>query len=115
MATLLITHDLGIVAESADRVAIMYAGLIMEYAPVIQIYDHPRHPYTRGLLACVPRLGEKKSRLAPIGGQVPDPRQMPQGCPFTARCPEVLPRCSMQRPELTEVASGHFVRCWRAQ
>ncbi|MDY6848590.1 MAG: ABC transporter ATP-binding protein [Geoalkalibacter sp.] len=115
MATLLITHDLGIVAESADRVAIMYAGLIMEYAPVIQIYDHPRHPYTRGLLACVPRLGEKKSRLAPIRGQVPDPRQMPQGCPFTERCPEVLPRCSTHRPGLTEVAPGHLVRCWRAQ
>ncbi len=115
MATLLITHDLGIVAESADRVAIMYAGLIMEYAPVVPIYDHPRHPYTRGLLACVPHLGEKKSRLAPISGQVPDPRQMPEGCPFTARCPEALSRCSTHRPGLTEVAPGHFVRCWRAQ
>ncbi len=113
MATLLITHDLGIVAESADRVAIMYAGLIMEYAEVGPIYAHPRHPYTQGLLACVPKLGEKKRRLAPIGGQVPDPRETPGGCPFLERCPEAFAPCRGELPPLKEIAPGHQVRCWR--
>lgn len=115
MSTLLITHDLGIVAEAADRVAIMYAGLIMEYAPVADIYDNPLHPYTQGLLSCIPRLGEKKARLAPIAGQVPDPRQMPTGCPFAPRCPRAEAGCRAQLPALTEIGAGHFVRCRRVQ
>ncbi|MDO3376975.1 ABC transporter ATP-binding protein [Geoalkalibacter halelectricus] len=114
MATLLITHDLGIVAQSADRVAIMYAGLVMEYADVARIYADPRHPYTQGLLACVPRLGEKRKRLEPIAGQVPDPRAMPEGCPFLERCPEAFAPCRGELPPLREVAPGHQVRCWRS-
>ncbi|KIH76433.1 peptide/nickel transport system ATP-binding protein [Geoalkalibacter ferrihydriticus] len=113
MATLLITHDLGIVAQNADQVAIMYAGLIMEYADVARIYADPRHPYTQGLLSCVPRLGEKKTRLAPISGQVPDPRLTPDGCPFLERCPVAFAPCRGELPPLRDVAPGHQVRCWR--
>jgi len=112
MALLLITHDLGVVAEAADRVAIMYAGLIMEYAPVLSLYATPTHPYTRGLLACIPRLGEKRSRMTPIPGQVPGAGASGPGCPFADRCPEVCSRCREQLPPLVEVNSGHFVRCW---
>ncbi|PLX81804.1 MAG: ABC transporter ATP-binding protein [Desulfuromonas sp.] len=113
MATLLITHDLGVVAEAADRVAIMYAGLIVEYAPVRVLFDHPLHPYTRGLLACVPRLGEKRDRLEPISGQVPSPGELPPGCSFLDRCPEAFAPCRGKVPELREVSPGHLVRCWR--
>ncbi|WP_305043810.1 ABC transporter ATP-binding protein [Geoalkalibacter sp.] len=114
MATLLITHDLGIVAQAADQVAIMYAGLVMERAEVARVYADPRHPYTQGLLACVPRLGEKKTRLAPIGGQVPDPRKQSEGCPFLERCPVAFAPCRGELPPLREVAPGHQVRCWRS-
>lgn len=113
MATLLITHDLGIVAQSADRVAIMYGGLIMEEADVTEVYAHPQHPYTQGLLACVPRLGERKTRLSPIGGQVPDPRAPLDGCPFLERCPVAFAPCRGELPPLRDVAPGHRVRCWR--
>lgn len=113
MATLLITHDLGIVAQSADRVAIMYGGLIMEEAAVTEVYAHPQHPYTQGLLACVPRLGDRKTRLSPIGGQVPDPRAALDGCPFLERCPVAFAPCRGELPPLRDVAPGHRVRCWR--
>lgn len=113
MATLLITHDLGIVAQNADRVAIMYGGLIMEEANVTEVYAHPQHPYTQGLLACVPRLGDRKTRLSPIGGQVPDPRATLDGCPFLERCPVAFAPCRGELPPLRDVAPGHRVRCWR--
>ncbi len=113
MATLLITHDLGVVAESADRVAIMYGGLMMEYAPVEAIFADPRHPYTRGLLACIPRLGEKRKRLLPISGQVPSAANLPPGCSFLERCPEAFAPCGHKLPPLREVAPGHLVRCWK--
>jgi oligopeptide/dipeptide ABC transporter ATP-binding protein len=113
MATLLITHDLGVVAETADRVAVMYAGLIMEYAPVETIFAHPGHPYTQGLLACVPRLGERRKRLLPISGQLPPGGAEDEGCPFLDRCPEPFAPCKGKLPPLREVASGHLVRCWR--
>jgi len=115
MATLLITHDLGIVAESAQQVAIMYAGLIVEYASVAQLFATPLHPYTRGLLASIPRLGEKKGRLAPIEGQIPSPWTTQTGCPFLERCPDVVPICSGRCPQLKETEPGHYVRCWRAE
>lgn len=115
MATLLITHDLGIVAESAQQVAIMYAGLIVEYASVAQLFATPLHPYTRGLLASIPRLGEKKGRLSPIEGQVPSPWTNHTGCPFLERCPDVVPICSGRCPQLKETKPGHYVRCWRAE
>jgi oligopeptide/dipeptide ABC transporter ATP-binding protein len=115
MATLLITHDLGVVAESAQQVAIMYAGLIVEYASVEQLFSTPEHPYTRGLLASVPRLGEKRDRLTPIKGQVPSPLEMHTSCPFLKRCPDAVPICSGRCPQLKETEPGHFVRCWRAE
>jgi oligopeptide/dipeptide ABC transporter ATP-binding protein len=114
MATLLITHDLGVVAESADHVAIMYAGLIVESAPVKTLFANPAHPYTRGLLACIPRLGESRKRLVPISGQVPSPRDLPPGCAFLERCPDPFAPCRGKVPPLAEIAPGHQVRCWRA-
>lgn len=113
MATLLITHDLGVVAEATDRVAIMYAGLIVEYAPVKEIFANPSHPYTQGLLACIPRLGEKKDRLTPIEGLVPSAADLPQGCSFLERCPQRFAPCESKMPPLREIAPGHHVRCWK--
>jgi len=113
MATLLISHDLGVVAENADRVAIMYAGLIVELATTQELYANPLHPYTRGLLACRPRLNETRTRLEPIQGQVPNPADLPAGCSFVDRCPDKLGSCSNKVPTLTEVSPGHQVRCWR--
>ena len=115
MATLLITHDLGIVAESADQVAIMYAGLIVEYAEVNTLFAHTSHPYTNGLLASVPRLGGDKKRLTPVQGQVPPALERPSGCPFRNRCPEAIDQCAAACPELKEISSGHLVRCWRRE
>lgn len=115
MATLLITHDLGVVAESAQHVAIMYAGQIVESAPVDMLFTNPGHPYTRGLLASVPRLGDKRDRLVPIDGQVPSPLAHHPGCPFLERCPDVIPACSKHCPELKEIETGHHVRCWRCE
>jgi len=113
MATLLITHDLGIVAQFAERVAIMYAGLIMESAPVGKLFAAPRHPYTSGLLGCVPKLGEKRRRLTPIEGTVPTPGRLPEGCPFLERCPAAFAPCHGELPPLVEVNPGHRVRCWQ--
>jgi oligopeptide/dipeptide ABC transporter ATP-binding protein len=114
MATLLITHDLGIVAQHADRVAIMYAGLIMESAKVTELFADPRHPYTKGLLSSVPKLGEKRRRLTPIEGTVPAPGALPEGCPFLERCPEAFAPCRGELPPLRELAPGHRVRCWKS-
>jgi len=115
MATLLITHDLGIVAENADRVAIMYAGLIMETAPVKEIYSNPQHPYTQGLLACIPRVGERRQRLVPIEGSVPRAGATDEGCSFLERCPEAFAPCQGSLPPLKQVQPGHWVRCWQVQ
>lgn len=113
MACLLVTHDLGIVAENADRVAIMYAGTILESAPVRELYAHPRHPYTNGLLGCIPKLGERRSRLTPIEGSVPT-QASETGCSFLERCPLNFAPCRDRLPPLREVSPGHLVRCWRA-
>jgi oligopeptide/dipeptide ABC transporter ATP-binding protein len=115
MATLLITHDLGVVAENADRVAIMYAGLIMETAPVKDLYGDPQHPYTRGLLACIPRVGERRKRLVPIEGSVPRAGAAETGCSFLDRCSEAFAPCRGKCPPLKEVQPGHWVRCWQVQ
>jgi oligopeptide/dipeptide ABC transporter ATP-binding protein len=115
MATLLITHDLGVVAENADRVAIMYAGLILETAPVKDLYGDPQHPYTRGLLACIPRVGERRKRLVPIEGSVPRSGAAETGCPFLDRCSEAFAPCRGKCPPLKEVQPGHWVRCWLVQ
>jgi len=115
MGTLLISHDLGVVAENADRVAIMYAGLILETAPVKEIYGNPQHPYTRGLLACIPRVGQRRKRLVPIEGSVPRAGAKDQGCSFLERCPETFAPCRGELPSLKEVQPGHWVRCWQVQ
>lgn len=114
MATLMITHDLGIVARTADRVAIMYAGMILETATVSELFANPVHPYTRGLLACIPRVGEKRKRLQPINGTVPIPGKLPDGCSFLERCPQAFAPCDGEMPALKAIGHGHLVRCWRA-
>jgi oligopeptide/dipeptide ABC transporter ATP-binding protein len=114
LTLLLITHDLGIIAQTADDVAVMYAGRIIEYAPVREIFYNPQHPYTRGLLRCVPRLshpGGERRRLETIEGTVPDLLHLPPGCPFADRCPEVQPICHDGEVEMIELAPAHFVRC----
>jgi peptide/nickel transport system ATP-binding protein len=113
-AVLLITHDLGIVAEVADRVAVMYAGQIVEEAPVEEIFRAPMHPYTQGLLACVPDIDHatrSHGRLPSIAGVVPSPFALPTGCRFRDRCPAAFARCS-EEPRLEQVASNHAARCW---
>ena len=112
MASLLITHDLGIVAGNADRVAIMYAGQLLEVGTVARVFAGPLHPYTQGLLQCVPRIG-MKSGLATISGQLPDLTKKHEGCLFADRCPCLCGTGQQQRPELKEVADDHLVRCWR--
>jgi peptide/nickel transport system ATP-binding protein len=116
MSILLITHDLGVVAENASHVVVMYAGKVVETSPVAELFAAPRHPYTRGLLESIPRPGGR-GRLHTIEGVVPDLRQMPQGCRFADRCPLRIERCDLE-PDLAPVgppASGHASRCWRAE
>jgi peptide/nickel transport system ATP-binding protein len=115
LAVLLITHDLGIVAGRADRVLVMYAGRIVESAPVGALFAHPAHPYTRGLFASIPRLDATTTRLTPIGGSVPRPGEWPAGCRFHPRCPDVVARCRVERPALESVAPGQLAACWVAQ
>ncbi|RXZ81916.1 ABC transporter ATP-binding protein [Paenibacillaceae bacterium] len=110
---LLITHDMNVVAEMADRVIVMYAGEIVEEADVFQLFDHHRHPYTQGLLECIPHIGaDPQKRLAAIPGTVPLPQHMPEGCRFQARCPYVMERCRAEHPPLLDAGAGHKVRCW---
>jgi len=113
-AIILITHDLGVVAEMADDVAVMYAGQIVERAAVRDLFARPEHPYTVGLLGSIPRLDEKRERLPSIEGRVPDMSRPPPGCRFAARCPFVEPECREMAPALVEVAPGHLSRCRRA-
>ena len=115
MALLLITHDLGVVAEMCEQVAVMYAGRIVEYAPVQNLFTQPRHPYTVGLLASIPRLGQQQDLLPTIPGILPSPGQRSQGCYFAQRCPRVQPRCQQQRPVLATVAPAHQLACWNPQ
>ena len=116
MAVLLITHDLGVVAENADEVVVMYASRIAERADVEAIFDEPLHPYTQGLLRSLPRLGARRERLDVIGGTVPDPLHFPTGCKFHPRCPIGAgdERCQTIEPELRTVRPGRCVACWHA-
>ncbi len=107
----LITHDLGIVAEVCDKVAIMYAGKVVEHADVRSLFTDPRHPYTQGLLASIPSLDEEVSRLSPIKGLMPDPTDLPPGCAFHPRCPKAKPECSTRIPAKTRLKDGHEVHC----
>ncbi|HMN82166.1 MAG TPA: ABC transporter ATP-binding protein [Burkholderiaceae bacterium] len=111
-ALILITHDLGVVARYADRVAVMYAGRMVETAPAEILYAKPRHPYTRGLMASVPRLDSDVSqRLVPIEGSPPDLARLPEGCAFAPRCRHATDRCRAERPPLAAVGSDHFAAC----
>lgn len=112
MAVLLITHDLGIVAGRADRVLVMYAGRIVETAPTAALFTAPRHPYTRGLFASIPRLDGTAERLAPIAGVVPPPDQWPTGCRFHPRCPVAIAACRTARPPLVTDDTAHATACW---
>ncbi len=111
MAIMLITHDLGVVAEMSDDVAVMYAGKVVEASDAISVFDRPHHPYTRGLLASIPRMGEKRERLEVIKGVVPNPLNLPKGCMFKRRCPFAMPVCD-NPPPLRSVGEGHVSRCW---
>ncbi len=111
MSVLLITHNLGIVAGNAQKVAVMYAGKIVEFARVGEVFKEPLHPYTAGLLASVPKINQQEPLVA-IPGMIPDPLQLPKGCHFEPRCPKALERCRSEYPSEKEVTPGHGVRCW---
>ena len=111
VALIFVTHDLGIIAKMCDRVAVMYAGKIVEQGSVRDIYNHPRHPYTEGLLKSIPRLGSKEPLYA-IPGQPPNLAQLPPGCAFAPRCPYAVERCRHDEPEECTVRDGHRYRCW---
>jgi len=112
MSIMLITHDLGVVAELADHVAVMYASKVVEYAPVKELFAHPLHPYTLGLFRSRPSLATKKGeRLNVIAGSVPNPLRFPTGCKFHPRCPMAIERCKTVEPELRELRPGHWVAC----
>jgi len=113
MSVMLITHDLGVVSEIADRVAVMYAGRIFEYGPIEAIFGKMRNPYTRGLMTSIPQLTEKKDRLNAIPGQVPDPMDLPMGCKFHPRCYLMIEECKKEEPPLFQVNGDHFSRCIR--
>ena len=113
---ILITHDLGVIAENTDRVAVMYAGKLVEFADTSTLFDTPLHPYTRGLMLSVPRLGanaEKKERLKVIPGVVPNLLSLCPGCRFVERCSEAMDRCRRSEPEISVNDGIHLVRCWR--
>ncbi len=114
MAVLLITHDLGIIAEVADTVYVMYAGKVVEHAVTREIFKHPKHPYTVGLLNSIPDLRGSKEKLDAIPGLVPSPGSFPPGCRFQDRCPLVIDKCRSEEPPLSEHAAGHYSACFRA-
>jgi oligopeptide/dipeptide ABC transporter ATP-binding protein len=111
MSILLITHDLGVIAESATRVLVMYAGQVVEEAPVSELFAAPHHPYTEGLLAAMPRVGAERERLAVIPGSVPPPTNWPSGCRFHDRCPFAWERCASEPPPLYRIGERHVSRC----
>lgn len=111
MAVLLITHNLGIVAEVADRVGVMYLGKLVELTDVYQLFNQPLHPYTQGLLKSVPSLLQTEA-LQAIPGQIPDPNDLPNGCYFAPRCPKAMDICKQQQPNIREFGQGHQVACW---
>jgi peptide/nickel transport system ATP-binding protein len=112
---MLITHDLGVVAEMADYVVVMYAGKVVEEAGVLDLFKKPLHPYTQGLLDSKPSLTQEAKRLNSIPGQVPNPTRMPEGCYFHPRCSKAMDICRQKQPELKELADGHKIACWYCQ
>ena len=112
MAVIWITHDLGVIAGLADRVLVMYAGFVVEEAPVKQLYAAPKHPYTQGLLQSLPRIDEHGAQLTSIEGLPPDGLTMAVSCPFAPRCAYAFERCYKENPMLVPVANSHSVACW---
>ena len=113
MSMLLITHDLGVVAQTCDRVAVIYGGEIVESADVYTLFGRHLHPYTQGLLDSIPKLNEDVDRLKPIEGMMPDPTQVPEGCRFCSRCTYAGERCRTEHPAMLDLGGGHKVRCFR--
>jgi len=114
-AMLLITHDLGIVAQVCDYVAIIYAGEIVEYGSVLDVFEKFMHPYTEGLFGSIPKLTEDVDRLSPIPGLMADPMNLPEGCSFCPRCKYATEQCKTMKPDVTMLENGHFVKCFHAQ
>ena len=111
MSMIMITHDLGIVAEICDTVAIVYAGHIVEYGTLEDIFNHTAHPYTIGLFGSLPNMDDRMQRLKPIPGLMPDPTKLPAGCPFCPRCPHATEKCQTTLPELIHIGGEHVVAC----
>jgi peptide/nickel transport system ATP-binding protein/oligopeptide transport system ATP-binding protein len=112
LSMIIVTHDFGIVAKACDRVAVMYAGRIVENAPIMEIFDNPQHPYTRALMNSLPKMEQKVHRLYSIAGQPPDLADLPRGCSFSPRCPDPKEICFQKSPPRSEATDGHFVSCW---
>ncbi|EKN63451.1 ABC transporter ATP-binding protein [Schinkia azotoformans] len=112
VSILLITHDMGVIADMADKVAVMYSGKIVESGPVEEIFKDPKHPYTMGLLQSIPRLDLDEKRLNTIGGAIPNPKSRPLGCNFAPRCPHAMEKCKTVEPPLTTFADGRSASCW---
>jgi peptide/nickel transport system ATP-binding protein len=112
---ILITHDLGVVAQTCDKVAVIYAGKIIEYGSKMDIFVNAAHPYTHGLFESLPSFNEDAPRLKPIAGSMPDPTNLPQGCAFHPRCPFVIEKCKSEENPLLEISAGHFCRCCNIQ
>ncbi|MFN3386944.1 MAG: ABC transporter ATP-binding protein [Candidatus Thermochlorobacter sp.] len=115
MGVIMITHDLGVIAEVSDKVAVMYASKIVEYGSVEHIFENPLHPYTQGLLKSIPRLGARQERLHVIEGTVPPATDFPKGCHFWMRCPFATEECRNEKPQLVEYEPEHFAACWHIQ
>ena len=113
-AVMLVTHDMGVIAETADRVAVMYAGRIVEIGPVADVIHRPAHPYTVGLMGSIPAMDEDRERLLQIDGAMPRLNAIPRGCAFNPRCPQVMTRCREERPELMD-AGVTRAACWKVQ
>nr|WP_255570220.1 ABC transporter ATP-binding protein [Cohnella sp. CFH 77786] len=111
-AILMITHDLGVVAEMCDRVVVMYGGKVVEQADVVTLFTNPKHPYTKGLIQSIPSLESNQKRLHSIKGNVPAPNRLPPGCSFAPRCEFAMDSCRAQPPQFLEVEAGHYSRCW---
>jgi oligopeptide/dipeptide ABC transporter ATP-binding protein len=112
---MIITHDFGIVAETADRIAVMYAGSIVEQGGIFEVFERPAHPYTRLLMRALPRLTKATGRLETIAGHVPNLVDLPPGCPFSPRCPWSRDACTSERPPTREVVAGHTVSCYHPE
>lgn len=111
-SVLMITHDLGVVAETCDKVAVIYAGEIIEFGTAEDIFDHAAHPYTLGLFGSLPDLNSENRRLKPISGMMPDPAHLPAGCKFYDRCPHASPKCRNSVPDKRKLGQSHYVRCF---